>query len=175
MNYSYAKWIHMLNKSFICCQWQSLSWLTLWGCSPKQYNFPLQFIAPKATWERGLKCILDLDIPLPNTVEWLPTCGNKHLNKVSKPPRICTHLPPSVLPLLTAFALHCSLLDYCESPQLTVFSVTFRLFTSTPSALLLFTLQLAITHCSSFKIQLTHSFNHSMNICQVPVNYQTRF
>ena len=120
MNYSHAEWIHMLNKSLICCEWQNLSWLTLGTYSPKQCNFPLQFIVQKATWESGLKCVLDLDIHLPKPVEWLSTHGINTLIRYWSLPGFALTWPLQCH--LCSQLLHSTvvILDYCESLQLTV-------------------------------------------------------
>ena len=95
-----------------------------------------------------------------------PYPWDKQLNKVSKPPRICPRPTPSVPSSFTAFALHCSHTGLLWIP--TAHSVLLRsLGFSYPFPLLFSFLPFSwLTHCSAFKIQLTHSFKHSTNICQ---------
>lgn len=136
-----------------------LSWMTLGGYSQKQSNFPLQFIAHKATWEIGLKCILDHAISLPNTLEWLPVFGINTLIDI-KASQDLDSADPS---LLTAFDSMIVILDYWAFPQITMFSVTYRLLAFTLSAFLLFTPQLAYP---------IHSVIQQTLVCWMPINYQ---
>lgn len=148
---------------------ESLSWLTLGGCSQNQSNFRLQFSAHNATWEVGLKCVLDHAIPLPETLEWLPICGTNTLMRYQSLPGPGLRWPLQSH-LCSQLLAPCCSYGTTECPHISLCFLSPVGFSHPLSLPFFFSPFSWLTHHLFFKIQLTHSFSHLTNTSRVPIN-----